>query len=155
MPRLGQAPWTPPAWRSTPSTHPAWAGRPDPVSPHRAPPPCPGACWGPFSGRWGRARAAKGPVLLGGDPGLANRLTGTSFEGLGTELFQLAFGRKPRVASADQVDAALDEAALKAGLRGFSKRFLAVEWAQANGARRVGAADAYGGPLHTPVASHQ
>lgn len=87
---------------------------------------------------------SKLPVLIGADTALANRLTVTSFEGLGTELFQLAFGRKPRVASADQVDAALDEAASKAGLRGFSKRFLAVEWAQVVDARRVASADAYG-----------
>jgi superfamily I DNA/RNA helicase len=87
---------------------------------------------------------SKLPVLIGADTALANRLTVTSFEGLGTELFQLAFGRKPRVASADQVDAALDEAASKAGLKGFSKRFLAVEWAQVVDARRVASADAYG-----------
>ena len=87
---------------------------------------------------------SKLPVLIGTDTALANRLTVTSFEGLGTELFQLAFGRKPRVASADQVDAALDEAAAKAGLKGFSKRFLAVEWAQVVDARRVSSADAYG-----------
>lgn len=83
-------------------------------------------------------------VLIGADTSLANRLTVASFEGLGTELFQLAFGRRPRVASADQVEAALDEAATNAGLRGFSKRFLAVEWAQVVDARRVASVEAYG-----------
>jgi hypothetical protein len=82
-------------------------------------------------------------VLAGPDTSIVPRITVASFEGLAVELFQLAFGRKPRVASADQVEGALAIAARDAGLKGFSQRFLAAEWASVIDAWRVGDAGAY------------
>jgi hypothetical protein len=82
-------------------------------------------------------------VLAGPDTSIVPRITVASFEGLAIELFQLAFGRKPRVASADQVEGALAIAARDAGLKGFSQRFLAAEWASVIDAWRVSDAGAY------------
>ncbi|WP_293676768.1 3'-5' exonuclease [uncultured Phenylobacterium sp.] len=82
-------------------------------------------------------------VLAGPDTSIVPRITVASFEGLAVELFQLAFGRKPRVATADQVEGALAIAARDAGLKGFSQRFLAAEWASVIDAWRVGDAGAY------------
>jgi hypothetical protein len=42
-----------------------------------------------------------------------------SFEGVALELFQLVFGRNPRIASAEQVASALASAAEDAHLAGF------------------------------------
>ena len=86
---------------------------------------------------------AKLAVLAGPDTSIVPRITVASFEGLAIELFQLAFGRKPRVASTDQVDGALTIAARDAGLKGFSQRFLAAEWASVIDAWRVGDVGAY------------
>src|SRR5690606_25684788 len=58
---------------------------------------------------------AKLAILAGPDTTIVPRITVASFQGLATELFQLAFGRKPRVASADQVDEALRAAAADNG----------------------------------------
>ena len=82
-------------------------------------------------------------VLAGPDTSIVPRITVASFEGLAVELFQLAFGRKPRVASAEQVEGALASAARDAGLKGFSQRFLSPEWASVIDAWRVGDAGAY------------
>ena len=67
-------------------------------------------------------------VLAGLDTPVVPRITTASFEALATELFQLAFARKPRIASDQQVAAALDAAAAEHGLQGFSSRFLGAEW---------------------------
>ena len=82
-------------------------------------------------------------ILAGPDTSVVPRITVASFEGLAVELFQLAFGRKPRVASAEQVEAALASAAREAGLKGFSQRFLSAEWACVIDAWRVRDAAAY------------
>ncbi len=82
-------------------------------------------------------------VLAGPDTPIVPRIMVASFEGLAVELFQLAFGRKPRVASADQVEAALAGAARDAGLKGYSQRFLAAEWTGVVDAWRVADAGAY------------
>jgi hypothetical protein len=82
-------------------------------------------------------------VLAGPDTSIVPRITVASFEGLAVELFQLAFGRKPRVASAEQVEGALAIAARDAGLKGFSQRFLAAEWASVIDAWQVSDAGAY------------
>lgn len=82
-------------------------------------------------------------ILAGPDTSIVPRITVASFEGLAVELFQLAFGRKPRVASAEQVDGALAGAARDAGLKGYSARFLSAEWTGVIDAWRVGDASAY------------
>lgn len=82
-------------------------------------------------------------ILAGPDTSVVPRITVASFEGLAVELFQLAFGRKPRVASAEQVEAALAGAAREVGLKRFSQRFLSAEWACVVDAWRVRDAGAY------------
>jgi hypothetical protein len=82
-------------------------------------------------------------VLAGPDTSIVPRITVASFEGLAVELFQLAFGRKPRVASAEQIEAVLVKAAGDVGLKGFSQRFLSAEWAGVVDAWRVADAGAY------------
>jgi hypothetical protein len=67
-------------------------------------------------------------ILAGPDSSVVSRTTVASFEGLAIDLFQLAFGRKPRVANTDQVATALKTAAEQANLKGFSQRFLVSEW---------------------------
>ena len=87
--------------------------------------------------------SAKLAVLAGPDGSIVPRVTVASFQGLAVELFQLAFARKPRVASEDQVAKALATAAGAAGLKGFSKRFLLSEWTQVIDAWRVADLDGY------------
>lgn len=86
---------------------------------------------------------AKLAVLAGPDSSIVPRVTVASFQSLADELFQLAFGRRPRVGTAEQVEAALASAAKAAGLKGFSQRFLAAEWANVVDAWRVSDAEAY------------
>ena len=86
---------------------------------------------------------AKLAVLAGPDSSIVPRITVASFEGLAAELFQLAFGRRPRVASPEQVEAALASAADEASLKGFSQRFLNAEWTGVIDAWRVADAEAY------------
>ena len=96
-----------------------------------------------FSEPLANALRAKLAILAGPDTSVVPRITVASFEGLATELFQLAFGRKPRVASDAAVEAALAEAARATGLNGFSQRFLAAEWAGVIDAWRVADVGAY------------
>jgi mRNA-degrading endonuclease RelE of RelBE toxin-antitoxin system len=86
---------------------------------------------------------AKLHVLAGAEGGIAPRTTVASFQGLATDLFQLAFGRKPRVAPPERVETALAEAAIEQGLKGFSQRFLTAEWTGVIDAWRVADAEAY------------
>jgi hypothetical protein len=96
-----------------------------------------------FSEPLANSLRAKLSVLAGPDASVVPRITVASFEGLAVDLFQLAFGRKPRLASADQVAAALAAAAAEAGLKGFSQRFLVAEWTQVIDAWQVSDAQAY------------
>ena len=82
-------------------------------------------------------------VLVAAEPGVAGRITVTPWTGLADELHQLAFGRRPRVATETQVRAALTQATSSTGVTGFSDRFLASEFAQVIDAWQVGDADAY------------
>ena len=96
-----------------------------------------------FSEPLANSLRAKLAVLAGPDTSVVPRITVASFAGLATDLFQLAFGRKPRVASADRVEAALANAAEAVGLNGFSQRFLTAEWTGVVDAWRVADAQAY------------
>lgn len=87
--------------------------------------------------------SAKLAVLAGPDVSVVPRITVASFRGLATELFQLAFGRKPRVASDELVEAALASAAQEQGVRGFSQRFLIAEWQCVVDAWQVSSDEAY------------
>lgn len=86
---------------------------------------------------------AKVEVLAGPDGLVVPRITVASFQGLATELYQLAFGHKPRVATPDQVAAALAASSAERGLKGFSQRFLVAEWSGVIDAWRVTDADQY------------
>jgi mRNA-degrading endonuclease RelE of RelBE toxin-antitoxin system len=88
---------------------------------------------------------AKLGVLAGSGGAIVPRVTVASFQGLATDLFQLAFGRKPRVASPERVETALAEAVAEQELKGFSQRFLVAEWTGVIDAWRVADAEAYAG----------
>ena len=98
-----------------------------------------------FSEPLAASLSAKLAVLAGPGGGIVPRVSTVSFQGLALELFQLAFGRKPRVAGEDQVAKALAAAASAAGLKGFSQRFLVAEWTQVIDAWRVTDPEAYAG----------
>lgn len=80
------------------------------------------------------ANALKGKmrVLLGADhptlSGIAPRLSVMSFEDAAFDLFQLAFARKPRIATQDRLADALEAAATTLGVAGFSRKFLLAEF---------------------------
>lgn len=96
-----------------------------------------------FSEPLARHLEAKLEVLLAQDRGPTGRVTMASFEAVATELYELAFGNRPRLARPDQLEAALASAAAEAGLTGFSQRFLAIEWDQVIDPRQVTSAEAY------------
>lgn len=96
-----------------------------------------------FSDPLARDLARKVAVLAGPDGGIVPKITTLSFQGLALELFQLAFSRRPRVASEEQVRAALEAAAAQHELKGFSVRFLTGEWTGVIDAWRVADVAAY------------
>ena len=96
-----------------------------------------------FSEPLANSLRAKLPILAGPDSLIVPRITVASFQGLATELFQLAFARKPRVATDEQVAGVLMTAAEEANLKGFSRRFLVSEWANVIDAWQVADADGY------------
>lgn len=96
-----------------------------------------------FSEPLARHLEAKLHVLLSQDAGARSRATVASFQEVALELFQIAFGRKPRLAREDQVADILTGAAETVGLKGFSIRFLCVEWAQVIDPRQVASLDDY------------
>jgi superfamily I DNA/RNA helicase len=96
-----------------------------------------------FSEPLANSLRAKLGILAGPDASIVPSITVESFEGLAIELFQLAFGRKPRLAAPEQVAAALAAAAQEAGLKGFSQRFLTAEWNNVIDAWQVSDAASY------------
>lgn len=96
-----------------------------------------------FSEPLANSLRAKLAVLAGPDSSVVPRITVASFQGLAVDLFQLAFGRKPRLVADEQVAAALLAAATQAGLKGFSQRFLVSEWNNVIDAWRVADATGY------------
>lgn len=98
-----------------------------------------------FSDPLANALRRKAALLTAAASGFAPSITTLSFQGLAEDLFELAMGGRPRVASAGQVEAALAAAAEAAGLKGFSQRFLVGEWIGVIDAWRVADAEAYAG----------
>ncbi len=96
-----------------------------------------------FSEPLANSLKAKLAVLAGPDVAVVPRITVASFQGLAVDLVQLAFGRKPRVASDEQIAVALVAAAAEAGLKGFSRRFLISERANVIDPWRVADAAGY------------
>lgn len=66
--------------------------------------------------------------LADADSAAAKRITVGYLDGVGHGLYEQAFGRKPNIASAAQVEAALRQAAKEAEQTRFSARFLLNEW---------------------------
>ncbi len=98
-----------------------------------------------FSDPLANALRRKAALLTAAASGFAPSITTLSFQGLAEDLFELAMGGRARVASPDQVEAALVAAADAAGLKGFSQRFLVGEWTGVIDAWRVADAEAYAG----------
>jgi len=69
-------------------------------------------------------------ILLADDPAKLARVSISSFEDAASELFQLATGRKPTLASIDAQRAALERAMADLGYADLSARFAFAEWRQ-------------------------
>ena len=67
-------------------------------------------------------------VLLGERSEIVSRITVTPFRGVAEELYQLAFGRRPAVATEELVRSVLTKAAVNKGVPDFTARFLYSEW---------------------------
>lgn len=98
-----------------------------------------------FSQPLADALSRKLAVLTVGEAEVRARITVASWERLADEVYQLAFGRRPRVAPSDQVRAALVAAAQAQGVSTFSDRFLLGEFTQVVDAWQVESLEAYTG----------
>lgn len=59
---------------------------------------------------------------------IAKRITVGYVDGVGHQLYELAFSRKPNIASRSQIETVLSQAAEEIGEQRFSQRFLLNEW---------------------------
>lgn len=83
-----------------------------------------------FSRPLANALKAKLSVLLAGDSGQLDRASVASFEDAAAELYQLATGRRPVIATPEVQQAALDRAAAETGYSDLPARFFWAEWRQ-------------------------
>lgn len=83
-----------------------------------------------FSRPLANALRAKLAILLADDPGDLARVSIASFEDAASELFQLATGRRPTLASLEAQQAALQRAMADVGYKDLSQRFVFAEWRQ-------------------------
>lgn len=81
-----------------------------------------------FSRPLANSLAAKMKVLLKDDPTVATRLSVASFEDAAASLYELAFGRRPVLASAEIQRAALGRAMADNGYSDLPLRFVESEW---------------------------
>ncbi|WP_029032923.1 UvrD-helicase domain-containing protein [Salinarimonas rosea] len=95
-----------------------------------------------FAPALAKALAAKLDVLAGARPGIVPRTTVTTLAVLAEEYYELAEGRRPRVARPEQVREALVKAAERLGVEA-SERFLVSEWTHIVDAWRLPDAEAY------------
>jgi hypothetical protein len=82
-----------------------------------------------FSEPLARSLATKLAVLAPETGGIVPRITVTDWYGAADELFQLVHGRRPRIIATDTLRTMLADAAVGAGVKGFTTRFLVSEWA--------------------------
>ncbi len=82
-------------------------------------------------------------VLAPETGGVVQRITVASFRGIAEQLFQLAHGRRPRIAPETLLRPLLSRFAGEAGVRGYSERFLLSEWTHVIDAWDIGSGDAY------------
>jgi hypothetical protein len=90
------------------------------------------------------ALAPKLALLEAQVPGAGGRTVVRAWRRIADELYELAFGRRPRAASEEQVRRALAQAAEARGLTGVSPRFLFAEFTHVADAWQVGSLEAYG-----------
>jgi mRNA-degrading endonuclease RelE of RelBE toxin-antitoxin system len=81
-----------------------------------------------FSQPLANSLAAKMKLLLTDDPTAASRLTIASFEHAATDLYELATGRRPIIASSELQRAALERAMTECGYSELPLRFVEAEW---------------------------
>jgi hypothetical protein len=81
-----------------------------------------------FSAPLAHSLAAKLKVLAPEIGGIVPRITVTDWQSAATELFQLIHGRRPRIVSTDALRTMIGQAAIAAGVKGFTSRFLLSEW---------------------------
>jgi hypothetical protein len=96
-----------------------------------------------FSEPLARALGRKARFLTGESAGVVPRLHVASLPALASELFQLAFGRKPHVASQELVNSALAKASELAGDAKVNMRFIHSEWTHVIEAWQVADAETY------------
>ena len=82
-------------------------------------------------------------VLIGKDSSVVPRVTVTPYQGVAEELYQLAFGHRPHVATDDVVRATLLRVAEELTVTEFTARFLISEWTNVVDAWQIGSAEAY------------
>src|SRR5690606_29538358 len=96
-----------------------------------------------FSEPLSRALAAKLKLLVGERPGLFDRVTIGAFDQIAAQLFTLATGRKPHMATAQAVRTQLRKAADAADVTEVSSQFLHSEWDNVIDAWQIDGAEAY------------
>lgn len=96
-----------------------------------------------FSKPLANALLPKLRLLLSADPDAMSRVSVVSFEEAASELFQLANGRKPMVASLEIQQSAIERAIADVGYSRLPSRFVLAEWRQVIDAWDIGNLDAY------------
>lgn len=82
-------------------------------------------------------------ILTGEGTSTVPKITVTPFRGVADELYQLAFGRRPHVASEEIVRSLVGKAAEAHGVTEFTDRFLVSEWTNVIDAWQIDTADSY------------
>jgi hypothetical protein len=82
-------------------------------------------------------------LLTGENNSVIPRITVTHFHGIANELYQLAFGRRPQIASDEIIRGFLVKAAESLGASDVSERFLVSEWAHVVDAWQIDSEEAY------------
>ncbi len=94
-----------------------------------------------FSQPLANALWSKLAMLVGDRSPAMSRITIAPFRGIAEELYELAFGRRPQIASEEQIAALLAKVAGPES--GFTDRFLSSEWTHVFDAWQIDAAEAY------------
>lgn len=82
-------------------------------------------------------------MLTGVQAANSAAITIRPFDGVAKDLFTLAFGHEPRVASREQITRTIQQAAAEVGVEGFTDRFLVSEWMNVIDAWQIETLDAY------------
>ena len=98
-----------------------------------------------FSSPLANALEYKLQMLTGTNGTYGSNITILPFDGIGRDLFTLAFGYSPRAASKEQVKRALEATAKELGLTDFTSRFFISEWNNVVDAWQIDALDVYRG----------